>query len=124
MINNLWKDYNSVDWSQASCAGIATEEYYPDDRGNSRGTSRNSTLRRVCESCPIISDCANYALVNEQEGFWGGLSARARRDIRRKHNIDEPTYNSPFNDANILAARKAQAQLLVNTEDEHATTNR
>ena len=123
MTNDLWRDYNRVDWSQASCAGISTEEYYPDDRGNA-GFNRNPALRRVCEGCPIISECVNYALVNEQEGFWGGLTARARRDIRRKYNIDEPTYESPFNDANILAARKKQAQLLVDTEEDYATTDR
>jgi WhiB family redox-sensing transcriptional regulator len=123
MTNDLWRDYNKVDWSQASCAGISTEVYYPDDRGNA-GFNRNPALRRVCQACPIISECANYALVNEQEGFWGGLTARARRDIRRKYNIDEPIYDSPFNDANILAARKKQAQLLLNTEDEYATTDR
>jgi hypothetical protein len=120
MTNNLWRDHGRVDWSQASCMGMATEEFYPDDRGNPY--NRNPVLRKVCQGCPILLECANYSVFNEQHGFWGGLSGRARRDIRREYNIDEPTYKSPINDANILAARAAKARELLEAEEEYATT--
>tara|TARA_R110000823_G_C15764039_1_gene483289 strand:- start:23 stop:394 length:372 start_codon:yes stop_codon:yes gene_type:complete len=123
MISNLWRDYGRVDWTQANCAGIETNTFYPDDRGRGEVLSRNPVLRSVCQGCPVITDCANYAIVNEKHGFWGGLSSRARRDVRRKYNIDEPIYNSPFNDANILAARSKQAQVLVVEEYGNATTD-
>ena len=31
--------------------------------------------KNICQSCPVRTDCLNYALnTNERHGIWGGLS--------------------------------------------------
>ena len=115
---SAWKDYYSVDWSLARCAGVDPDSFFPDDRGNP--IQSNAVLGKVCESCPILVECANYAVKHEQRGFWGGLSAYARRYIRIENNLDEPTYVSPISDRQILAAR---ARLAKDRGDIDATTS-
>lgn len=41
--------------------------------------------RSLCNHCPIIAECLNYALTtNQTEGMWGGLSPVERRQLLRK----------------------------------------
>ena len=105
---SAWKDYYNIDWSLARCAGVDPDSFFPDDRGNP--IQSNSALRKVCEGCPILVQCANYAIKHEQRGFWGGLSAHGRREIRKANNLDEPVYVSPISDRQILAARARLAR--------------
>ena len=38
--------------------------------------------RRVCDGCPVRTECLEYALVNRiDHGVWGGTSERERRRI-------------------------------------------
>lgn len=40
--------------------------------------------RRVCATCPVVSECLEYALTHRIEhGVWGGASERERRRILR-----------------------------------------
>lgn len=42
----------------------------------------------LCNSCPAQEDCAEYAIVaNEEFGIWGGLSERARRNERKARGL-------------------------------------
>jgi WhiB family redox-sensing transcriptional regulator len=39
--------------------------------------------KKLCESCPVISECAEYAITAmEAYGVWGGLSPRERVAVR------------------------------------------
>lgn len=38
----------------------------------------------ICNTCPVIAECAAYAIPNEVYGVFGGLTPHARREIRRK----------------------------------------
>ena len=41
--------------------------------------------KKLCETCPVINECLNYAMtVNEPFGIWGGLTFYQRRVLRRK----------------------------------------
>jgi WhiB family transcriptional regulator, redox-sensing transcriptional regulator len=63
----------------ARCRGISPAEFFPSD-----GTGVE-TAQRVCASCPVRSECLEYALFNRIEhGVWGGASERERRRILRR----------------------------------------
>ncbi|MGQ0743768.1 MAG: WhiB family transcriptional regulator [Acidimicrobiales bacterium] len=41
--------------------------------------------RRICEGCPSLTPCLEYALANSiDHGVWGGASERERRRIARR----------------------------------------
>jgi WhiB family redox-sensing transcriptional regulator len=63
---------------EAVCAQVDTEIFFP-DKGES-----NVHAKKVCHSCPLISDCLEYALTHEVFGVWGGTSPRERRVIRHR----------------------------------------
>jgi hypothetical protein len=86
--------WSEVDWERAACLSTDTESFYPEGAGEALATNR--VLVKICNDCPIKSECANYAIHNEQHGFWGGLSPSDRAGIRKRKNIPEPTYESSF----------------------------
>lgn len=54
------------------------------ERGSSR-TRRDQSAKRVCASCPVRLECADYAIrAREPYGVWGGLSEVDREVIYRK----------------------------------------
>lgn len=41
----------------------------------------------LCRGCPVLSQCAEWALANPQlsaYGVWGGMTARQRASVRRR----------------------------------------
>jgi WhiB family redox-sensing transcriptional regulator len=41
--------------------------------------------KELCARCPVWSECLRHALDQpEEDGVWGGLSARERRPLRRR----------------------------------------
>lgn len=59
-------------WMQDSaCLTVDPDLFFP-DRSDAR-TTRDG--KKVCESCPVVAMCLEYALRNnEKHGTWGGLS--------------------------------------------------
>jgi WhiB family redox-sensing transcriptional regulator len=46
-------------------------------------TSRQA--KELCESCPVIKECGEFAIANqEQFGIWGGMTPRERSFYRLK----------------------------------------
>ena len=68
-------------WVQrAACASYHPELWWSDDPN-----ANASTLAlAVCGACAVRSECLEHALtVPEQEGIWGGLTAKERRRMSR-----------------------------------------
>jgi WhiB family redox-sensing transcriptional regulator len=66
-----WQDY-------ANCAGAEPELFFPDN-----GIHPGSALA-LCATCPVRTQCLNYALEhNERHGIWGGTTRIERRAMRR-----------------------------------------
>lgn len=41
------------------------------------------TAKKFCNSCPVMTQCAQYAIAsNEPHGIWGGLTPRERQKLR------------------------------------------
>ena len=74
--------YDEVDWSQASCAGVWTPLFYQENPAEA--ALMMPEFRAMCSECPILSDCREYAIENENHGFWGGLTVKQREQLRAK----------------------------------------
>lgn len=92
-----------VDWEGAACPGFADihgydpwfptiigdqgEEYYDDGTiwaafGDTDPYYEEA--RAICQSCPIMEKCKQYALDNKERwGMWGGMTPIERRRVER-----------------------------------------
>lgn len=62
----------------ALCAQVGGDEWFPD-----QGQSSHAA-KAVCRRCPVIAQCLEYALRNdERHGIFGGLSERERRAMKK-----------------------------------------
>lgn len=66
------------DWTaDALCAQVDADLFFPEKGGDARSP------QRVCQACPVMAECLEYALQNsERFGVWGGMSERARRKLQ------------------------------------------
>ncbi len=63
----------------AKCRGVDPGEFFPSDGS---GVDR---AQKVCATCPVQSECLEYALsARIEHGVWGGASERERRRILRR----------------------------------------
>lgn len=63
--------------SDALCAQVGGEAWFP-ERGQP-----TRPAKRVCQACPVRSQCLEYALATHQHyGVWGGLSYGERLAVR------------------------------------------
>jgi WhiB family redox-sensing transcriptional regulator len=76
---NAIKDARDI----APCMQTDPELFFHDDRGPA---NKNHEAKKMCKPCPVIYECAIYALAaGENYGVWGGMSANELRQIRRGH---------------------------------------
>jgi WhiB family redox-sensing transcriptional regulator len=59
-----------------------TELFYPAG-STGRAIDRTGKAKAVCASCPVRTQCLEYALETGQEGIWGGKTEDERRSLRR-----------------------------------------
>jgi WhiB family transcriptional regulator, redox-sensing transcriptional regulator len=73
-------DHRPLEWMlRARCRDLDPAEFFPSDG------SGVADAQRVCASCPVATDCLEYALEYRIEhGVWGGASERERRRILRR----------------------------------------
>ena len=57
------------------CRGMSVDFFFDPER--------EDEAKAVCGACPVNATCLAYALYQpDLEGFWGGLSATSRRELR------------------------------------------
>lgn len=68
------------DWaSQAACRDAEPDALFVVG-------AKQRLAKRVCDGCPVSTECLAEALDNQIEwGVWGGLTERERRALLRKH---------------------------------------
>ncbi len=42
--------------------------------------------KKTCQGCPVISDCLDHALKNNEYGIWAGTTEKDRRNIKNLRN--------------------------------------
>ena len=69
------------DWQlDAACRDLPVDWFFPEQGPNAWHDLRQAVA--VCQECPVIADCLNYALQFEARalpGIWGGTSENQRR---------------------------------------------
>lgn len=59
--------------------------------------------RAICNMCPVMIECLEYAIVNREEfGVWGGSTARDRAKWWREHNVEIQAEDEPVDEEEIL----------------------
>jgi transcription factor WhiB len=65
-----------------------TKEHVPyayDDFYPPTGKAVTEEVKDMCNRCPVQKECLEFALERpEKYGFWGGMSEKERKEIRRK----------------------------------------
>jgi WhiB family redox-sensing transcriptional regulator len=65
----------------AACLTIGPEPFFPD--GGDRASAR--AAKRVCATCPVTSECLNFAFLTGADfGIFGRLTAQERRVMLRR----------------------------------------
>jgi WhiB family transcriptional regulator, redox-sensing transcriptional regulator len=68
----------------AACRSVDSAVFFSPDaeRGRAR-EAREARAKAICARCPVIRECAAYALTaGERYGVWGGLSEQDRLALR------------------------------------------
>jgi Transcription factor WhiB/Helix-turn-helix domain len=66
----------------AACRDADHELFTVDMRSRSR--LKAARAQTICDSCPVLMICREYAMANEPFGFWGGMDAYERLELRGK----------------------------------------
>lgn len=61
---DLWQD-------EAKCKNLDVEQFF--------ATKDAKEAKKFCATCPVLSDCLEYAIVYDMYGVWGGMSYNERR---------------------------------------------
>jgi WhiB family redox-sensing transcriptional regulator len=74
-----------IGWQyRAACKGPQSELFFAPnhlERKDER-LRRESAAKAICQSCPVLRQCLDYALmVREPHGIWGGLNEYERRQL-------------------------------------------
>jgi WhiB family redox-sensing transcriptional regulator len=74
-----------IGWQyRAACKGPQSELFFAPnhlERKEER-LERESAAKAICQSCPVLRQCRDYALmVREPHGIWGGLNEYERRQL-------------------------------------------
>jgi WhiB family transcriptional regulator, redox-sensing transcriptional regulator len=67
----------------AACRSVEPDLFFPI---GTTGTALHhiAAAKAVCETCPVIRECLEFALeTNQDSGVWGGTSEEERRQVRR-----------------------------------------
>lgn len=79
-------------WQQEGLCNPLDPEYFFHPEGERGGPRRRRIERakRICAQCPVITQCREYALMNQEPyGVWGGLSEEERATILQKRRREE-----------------------------------
>lgn len=80
--------YEDVPWEDAGCRNTDTEAFYP-----SNGLPVKAVVR-ICQACPILDQCAEYAIEHEPYGYWAGMAEITRYELRKKRQRSRWRKNS------------------------------
>jgi WhiB family redox-sensing transcriptional regulator len=78
-------------WSwrlRAACRHVDSAVFFaPDGERPPQRDARETRAKAICGGCPVIHQCAAYAIrYSERYGIWGGLSERERAALALQPN--------------------------------------
>lgn len=77
---------------QAACAEDVMPDRWVDD------VDPNTRLTRLCQRCPLVNPCLDYALDHDVKGVWGGTTHAQRKRMRGTtgRSTPEPVGFTPY----------------------------
>lgn len=72
--------YEDVPWEAAACKGTDPESFYPPNGIPVK------TVIRICQGCPILAECGEYAIEHETHGYWAGMAEHVRYELKVQRN--------------------------------------
>lgn len=79
------------DFEEPLCAEVGSEIFFARDTDETEYTSSSTRTyqdaKKICEMCTHKMECAEWGIVNETHGVWGGLTPVERNTIRRRSRI-------------------------------------
>jgi WhiB family redox-sensing transcriptional regulator len=77
------------DWfDAAACKGMTELFFPPAGEREAARLQREPKARAVCDSCPVVEPCREYARRQQEYGFWGGENEEERfTAIRRERRL-------------------------------------
>lgn len=88
---------DDCDWQLlAACRGLDVELFYhPSGERRHEKARRISEAKQICQRCPVIRECAAWALTTQEPyGVWGGFSEDERASILGRGNLRYPAPSS------------------------------
>jgi WhiB family transcriptional regulator, redox-sensing transcriptional regulator len=65
--------------ADAACRNLDTDIFFPDSESDA------APALEVCASCPVRTQCLDWAIATRQhDGVWGGTTESERKRIRRR----------------------------------------
>jgi len=65
----------------ALCTQLDSELYFPE--GAAARSDTSAALMKLCQDCPYKAECLEWALVNREDGIWGGTNNYMRSAMRK-----------------------------------------
>jgi WhiB family redox-sensing transcriptional regulator len=80
----------TINWlDEAACLGQGADLFYSDEVFTPETKKVIAKAKMFCKSCPVVADCLQYAINNDERfGVWGSFSAKERSSIRN-HLVDK-----------------------------------
>jgi hypothetical protein len=81
---------NYIEHGTPPCAESDPEAFFPQEvEGNKSASYYNEHgAKLVCKECPYVTRCLTYALLNNEQGIWGGTTEGERRQIKRAMTVN------------------------------------
>lgn len=93
-------DNGTGDWrEQAACSSVDPDLWHPE---GDEVITKGRRAKAVCGSCPVQTECLEYALTQgENLGIWGGLTALERRRLKPGQTTPVCRNGHELNDDNL-----------------------
>jgi hypothetical protein len=78
------------------CAVTDPELWFP-ERSN-QYMKIAAIAKQLCQTCPLMYECADYAIGTDVEGIWGGTDEKQRKAIQKARGIE------PFKFVKLMVA--------------------
>ena len=79
----------------AKCRGMNPSLFFPSVENAQARVAPSPEAVAACQACPVLEQCADWAVKHEPYGYQGGMTEKQRAAVRRRMNILlwEPQHN-------------------------------
>ena len=79
-------EFPMFDMTDAACATADPELFFPDSQ--SGRAEKVAQAKKICATCPIAVQCLQYAVLNDEDGIWGGTTPSERKLLKKSRTIN------------------------------------